>query len=58
MTRAVNHPHGWEPGTPRWSAVGAVFSLGSTSGTMICKAFGADPHTVKPYEPEDESDLS
>lgn len=50
IQRAVEYPRAWEPGSPRWSAVGSVFQVGCNNAIAICKAFGFDPNEVKPYE--------
>lgn len=47
IRRAVEHPQRWERGTPRWSAVGATFRIGSTSAVALCKAFGQKPEEIR-----------
>lgn len=54
MERAVQYPVGWEAGSPRWSAVGMIFSVGANNAIAICKAFGFDPNEVREkYEPDE-----
>lgn len=47
VKRAVSHPVGWEAGQPRWSAVGAIFSVGSTSAHQLCRQFGLNPNEMQ-----------
>lgn len=46
VRRAVHFVHGWEPDQPRWSAVGCVFSIGSTSASKLCSEFDLNPDEV------------
>ena len=43
VERAVSAPRDWKRRQPRWSAVGCVFSVGSTTASELCKAFGLNP---------------
>lgn len=55
IKRAVEAPAGWQPRQPRWSAVGCVFSVGSTTATNLCREFGVDPDDERPWA-DDEGD--
>lgn len=35
-----------ESGVPRWSTIGRVFALGSTSAINLCRQFNVDPQKV------------
>ena len=44
VLRAVSSAgHGETTELPRWSWVGRIFSVGSTSATHLCRRFGFDP---------------
>lgn len=47
IARAVNYPHKWACGTPRWSAVGGIFGLGSTSSQKLCRLCGENPNDIR-----------
>ena len=47
IERAVIFPVGWKRGQPRWSAVGAIFAISSTSSHAVCRAVGQDPNDIK-----------
>ena len=52
--RAISMGHYWDKGAPRWSGVGRIFSVGSTTAIAMCKAAGVDPHlTIIPDDDED-----
>jgi len=36
-----------DSGRPRWSIIGGLFGLGSTSASRLCERFGCDPDTVR-----------
>lgn len=52
VKRAAKCAHGWEPGSPRWSAMCVTFSVGSRSAIAICEFAGVDPHEVRPFPEE------
>jgi hypothetical protein len=37
----------WEAGSPRWSAVGNIFTTGSGYSADLCRRYGVDPNEVK-----------
>jgi hypothetical protein len=45
--------HGGDHPLPRWSWVGRVFGLGSTSSTRLCERFGVDPEEMLGEYPDD-----
>ncbi len=52
--RAISMGHYWDKGAPRWSGVGRIFSVGSTTAIAMCRAAGVDPFcTVIPDDDED-----
>lgn len=56
VRRAVRYPPTNTGAMPRWSHVGAIFGIGSTSAAELCVRFGFDPDEVI-GNPRDEDDL-
>ncbi len=66
LRRAITYaiPQRGQGDMPRWSCVGHVFSVGSTTATSLCKEFGVDPNEYLsgsyceecPFDPEDEEE--
>lgn len=57
IRRAVQYPPTGRGEHCRWSLVGAVFSLGSTSSIALCRRFGCDPDDrLGRYEDDDPDD--
>jgi len=54
LTRAVKYAKPHEEGaSPKWSVVGELFGLGSTSAHQLCRYAGVDPHEMmKGPDPE------
>jgi hypothetical protein len=47
VARVVCHPKGWKSHQTRWSAVGCVFSVGSTTAARLCREHGENPNETR-----------
>lgn len=56
LTRAIKYAQYIDRGSPRWSGVGQIFSVGSTTAIAMCKAVGLDPHeSVPPIDTDEDA---
>lgn len=46
LSWVIEHASGYGR-APRWSFVGQLFGLGSTSAIALCERFGHNPHTAR-----------